>query len=149
MVPEEKDRHSCYDSKLPYIKCLPCAHLSLQLAVIYIIKTRWILSIWQVRNYKQFVKENTNTLTIKSGGVVLYTSQVQVVIPPLCVLIHTVMLTLSGWRLIAVPFAARQSKMRIVRKVRTSAIKSIGRETSIHRFYFIFNQTLYVFCFYL
>lgn len=43
---------------------------------------------------------------IKSGGVVLYTSQVQVVIPPLCVFIHTVMLTLSGWCLIVLPFAA-------------------------------------------
>lgn len=43
--------------------------------------------------------------SFKSGGVVLYTSQVQVVIPSFCVLIHTVMLTLSGWRLIALPFA--------------------------------------------
>lgn len=44
--------------------------------------------------------------SFKSGGVVLYTGQVQVVIPSLCVLIHTVMLTLSGWRLIALPSAA-------------------------------------------
>lgn len=43
------------------------------------------------------------TFTFKSGGVVLYTSQVKVVIPPLCVLIHTVMLTLSGWWLITLP----------------------------------------------
>lgn len=44
--------------------------------------------------------------TFKSGSVVLYTSQVQVVIPPFCILIHTVMLTLSGRHLIALPSAA-------------------------------------------
>lgn len=44
--------------------------------------------------------------SFKSGGVVLDTSQVQVVIPPLCVLVHTVMLALSSRRLIALPFAA-------------------------------------------
>lgn len=44
--------------------------------------------------------------TFKSGSVVLNPSQVQVVIPPLCILIHTVMLTLSGWHLIALTSAA-------------------------------------------
>lgn len=43
--------------------------------------------------------------SFKSGGVVLYTSQVQVVIPSLCVLIHTVMLTLCWRSLIALAFA--------------------------------------------
>lgn len=49
--------------------------------------------------------------SFKSGGVVFYSCQVQVVIPPLCVLIHTVMLTLSGRRLVALPSAdvGRQS----------------------------------------
>lgn len=46
-------------------------------------------------------------LTFKSGGVVLDTSQVQVVIPPLCVLVHAVMLTLRGRRWLgALPLAA-------------------------------------------
>jgi len=35
-------------------------------------------------------------LTFKSGRVVLYTGQVQVVIPSLCVLINTVVLALRG-----------------------------------------------------
>lgn len=43
--------------------------------------------------------------SFKSGGIVLNASEVQVVIPPLCVLVHTVMLTLCGRRLIALPFA--------------------------------------------
>lgn len=47
------------------------------------------------------------SLTFKSGGVILYTSQVQVVIPSLCVLIHTVMLPLRGGNLIALPSAAK------------------------------------------
>lgn len=38
-------------------------------------------------------------LAFKSGGVVLDTSQVQVMVPPLCVLIHAVVLPLGGGRL--------------------------------------------------
>lgn len=66
------------------------------------------VAIW-VYNNNQAGKHNIKTLTIKSGGVVLDTSQVQVVIPSLRVLIHTVMLTLAGRRLIALPFAAKNA----------------------------------------
>lgn len=71
----------------------------------------------QLSTYHCKITVNLTQLTIKSGGVVLYTSQVQVVIPPLCVFIHTVMLTLSGWCLIVLPFAAineKQKRMRIL-----------------------------------
>lgn len=50
--------------------------------------------------------EEEQTLTFESGGVVLYPSEVQVVIPPLCVLIHAVMLTLCSWNFITLPSAA-------------------------------------------
>lgn len=49
-------------------------------------------------------------LTFKSGGVVLYASQIQVVIPPFCVLIHTIMLAFSGWGLVALDPAASNKK---------------------------------------
>lgn len=47
------------------------------------------------------------TPTFKPRGVILYPGQVQVVIPPLRVLIHTVMLTLRVCRLGALPSTAR------------------------------------------
>ncbi len=65
------------------------------------------MSYNNVYNNKKAVKQNKKTLAFKSRGVVLYTGQVQVVIPPFCVLIHTVMLTLSGRRLVALPSAAK------------------------------------------
>lgn len=52
------------------------------------------------------------TLAFKSGCVVLYTGQVQIMIPPLCVLIHTVMMALGGRRLIALPSAAKMKKKK-------------------------------------
>lgn len=49
-------------------------------------------------------------LAFKSGGVVLDTSQVQVMVPPLCVLIHAVVTALGDGRLAALPSAAKIRK---------------------------------------
>lgn len=61
------------------------------------------LLIFQQRGVSGDIK----VLAFKSGGVVLNTRQVQVMVPPLCVLIHAVVMPLGGRRLITLPSAAK------------------------------------------
>lgn len=52
--------------------------------------------------------------SFKSRGVVLDPSQVQVVIPSLCVFIHAVMMSFCGWCFIVLASAADVGRMSLV-----------------------------------